>query len=143
MLRCKRQGVWDLVPAADVAGSLLFLFILIIWAADDAKNMSVHIGLLLLGSLISLFPIMGSGLDIADIVVAVLPGMALLMGKIAGAKVGGADVWVVFVSGISSGAVLTVRAVVIGLIIFVLIKHRGKGAFLPFFLLGYMGALLI
>ena len=137
-----RQKAEGLAPAAGVGNSFLFIFILIIWAADDIKNMSIHISLLLLGSLIAVLPVIIAGPDPVKIFIGVLPAAFLLMAKMGGAKIGGADVWAAFVSGIVSGAAVTEKALVLGLLLFVLVKRKGKGAFLPFFLVGYTGVMI-
>ena len=130
-----------MVLAADVENK--FLFVLGIWAADDIKNMSVHVGLLLLGSFAALAPVLFSGMELSFLFISVFPAMVLLFAKLGGAGIGGADIWAVLVSGIVSGAAFTLKAAAIGLMLFVLIIRKGKGAFLPYFLFGYLGAMLI
>ena len=138
-----RQWAWGLDHAADVENKLLFIFVLAVWAADDIKNRSVHIGILLIGSLAAMIGLLYNGITVNNLLFCLFPGLILSLVKIAGVRIGGADIWAVFVSGIVSGPADTVKAMLIGLALFVLIKRRGEGAFLPYYLAGYLGALFV
>ncbi|MBP5304414.1 MAG: hypothetical protein J6Z02_01050 [Lachnospiraceae bacterium] len=126
-----------------MGNKLLFIFVLALWAADDMINTSVHIGMLIIGSIMVTAGVFYGGMTTGSLLFCLLPGILIALAKIAGAGIGGADIWAVFVSGIVSGPAETFKAFLVGLALFTAIKRKGKGAFLPYYLFGYIGALFI
>lgn len=126
-----------------MGNSLFFIFILILWAADDYKNMSVHVYLLLLGCLMGIGMIVfthnGENLSLIDLA----PAVILALTGVCGIHIGGADIIAAALGGVLCGYVVTARALLIGMIAFVVVKKEGKGAFLPYYLVGQIIATVI
>ena len=118
---------------------------MLLWAADDKKNLSLSLPVLLAGAVAVIMPEVlytgGMGCNPEG----VAPAALLWTGKVFGINVGGADIFAAAIIGIVMGPFATLRVLLISSVSFFLIALIGKrhkksisSAFIPYMAWGYL-----